>query len=285
MTLGSRDEDRDLAALVDRIQADRGFDAGVYKLSFLKRRLAVRLRACGLDNYRAYLRLLESDPREYKALLSALTVTLTYFYRDEGSFRALAEKALAPLLQARAAADRRRVRIWSAGCASGEEPYTVAIALLELLGARRRQWTIEILATDIDEAALAQARAARYDEFSVRRLAPALCRRYMVRIGDVYRPVPEVLDMVHFQRLDLLRDAYPRRVDVILCRNVLIYFARAEHDALFARFHEALEPKGYLLLGRVEIPPRTVRNLFAALDPHEHLYVKIPAGAPGPGTA
>lgn len=277
MTLKIRDEDRELAALLDRIRTDRGFDAGVYKSSFVKRRLAVRLRAREVGSYAAYARLLATDPREYDALLAAFAVTLTCFFRDPGAFRALTEQVLAPLVTARATSDRRRLQIWSAGCASGEEPYSVAIALLELLGPGRSKWHIEIQATDIDDAALSHGRAARYDEFSLRWMEPALRRRYCVRIGDVYRLAPEVVEMVHFQRRDLLRDPFPRRVDLIVCRNVLIYFARAEHDALFAQFHSALRPGGALLLGRVEIPPRAARGLFAALDPQEHLYVKLPA--------
>jgi chemotaxis methyl-accepting protein methylase len=281
MTLRIRDEDRELAALVDRIRTDRGFDAGIYKPSFVKRRLAVRLRAREVETYAAYARLLATDPREYDALLAAFAVTLTCFFRDPGAFRALTEQVLAPLVTARTTSDRRRLRIWSAGCASGEEPYSVAIALLELLGSGRPKWYIDIQATDIDDAALSQARAARYDEFSLRWMEPALRRRYCVRIGDVYRLAPEVVEMVHFRRRDLLRDSFPRRMDLILCRNVLIYFARAEHDALFVRFHAALGPGGALLLGRVEIPPRAARSLFTALDPQEHLYIKLPAQRDG----
>jgi len=281
MTLRIHDEDRELAALVDRIRTDRGFDAGVYKPSFVKRRLAVRLRAREVQSYAAYGRLLAADPSEYDALLAAFAVTLTCFFRDPGAFRALTQQVLVPLVTARATSDRRRLRIWSAGCASGEEPYSVAIALLELLGQGRRQWRIEIQATDIDDAALGQGRAAGYDEFSLRWMEPALRRRYCMRIGDVYRLVPEVVEMVHFQRRDLLREPFPRRVDLILCRNVLIYFARAKHDGLFVRFHAALGPNGVLLLGRVEIPPRAARGLFAALDPQEHLYVKLPARKDG----
>jgi chemotaxis methyl-accepting protein methylase len=270
--------DAELSALLDKIRRERGFDARQYKPTFLRRRLAGRLRACQVSGYRAYSRVLDRAPEEYRALLAALTINLTTFFRDPPAFAALRDKVLLPLIARREARGERRLRLWSAGCASGEETYSLAILLRELLGARWHDWRVELLGSDVDDEALAQARAARYAEASLRSLSPERRLRFTRALGGEHNGerqlLPAVTQAVRWRRLDLLHDRYPRSVDVLLCRNVLIYFNRGEQERLFERFYAALAAGGGLLVGRAEIPPRSARQRFEPLDAREHLYAK-----------
>jgi len=266
-------EERGFVALLDKVQRERGFDCRQYKVNFLKRRLAVRLRARGVESYREYARLL--DVEEYGKLFEALTINLSYFLRDRTVFEALRDKVLKPLIQEKARLGSRLIRVWSAGCASGEEPYSVAILLSELLGADLENWRISIRATDLDAGALEKARRGVYSEFSFRGADPDYQGRYFAPFSDrEYSLKPTIKALVKFEQHDLLADPPPRRLDLILCRNVLIYFSRQQQERLFSIFHEALNERGYLVTGKTEILSPFASKLFEPLDWREHIYVK-----------
>jgi chemotaxis protein methyltransferase CheR len=191
-----------LEALLDQIRRERGLDLRSYKPSFLQRRLAVRLRARECPDYTAYGQLLRRDPEEYGPLLDALTVNLTRFFRDGTTFQAIEEKYLPELLRAHASS--RRLRVWSAGCAAGEEPYSLAIMLREVMGSALRRWQVEIVATDVDEKVLETARRGLYESFSFQGLAP----QYEAWVERYFTPGPgrqlsdEIRAMVSFRRHD-----------------------------------------------------------------------------------
>ena len=266
-------EDRGFLALLDEVRRERGLDCRQYKINFLKRRLSVRLRARGVESYREYTRLLDDD--EYEKLFEALTINLSYFFRDSTTFEALREKVLKPLIREKAKQRSQLMRIWSAGCASGEEPHSIAILLHELLGADLEDWRISIRATDLDARALEKARKGVYNEFSFRGADPAYIERYFTPLsGKEYSLKPEIKALVKFERHDLLADPPPRRLDLILCRNVLIYFSRQQQERLFSIFCDALNEKGCLVTGKTEILSPFASKLFQPLDWREHIYVK-----------
>lgn len=258
--------------LLEQIRQDRELDLSSYKSSFLERRLAVRMRARGCPNLAAYGRLLRQDPAEYTDLLDALSINLTRFFRDASTFQALEERFLPELLQRQAG--ERRLRAWSAGCAAGEEPYSLAILVCAALGPALPQWRIEILGSDIDAKALQKARAGQYDSTAFQDLPP----RYQVWIERYFSPGPQrtlaeaVRSLVTFQQHDLTRDPFPTDLDLVLCRNVLIYFERDLQNRLYRRFFEALRPEGLLVLGKTEILPLSWGQSFAAVDLREHIY-------------
>lgn len=261
-----------MEALLDQIRRERGLDLGSYKPSFIQRRLAVRLRARGCPDYAAYGRLLLQDPEEYGPLLNALTINLTRFFRDSTTFQAIEKICLTELLRIRASS--RRLRIWSAGCAAGEEPYSLAIMLREVLGSALRRWQVEIIATDVDKAVLERARQGLYDHYSFQGLVP----RYEDWIERYFSPnhkrqlSDEIRNMVSFRHLDLMRDPPPANLDLLLCRNVLIYFDRELQDRLYRAFYEALRTAGFLVLGKTEILPLTWSQSFVPVDLREHIY-------------
>jgi chemotaxis methyl-accepting protein methylase len=265
-----------LKALLEQIRQDRGLDLGSYKPSFLQRRLAVRLRARGCPDYGAYRNLLRRDPEEYGPLLDTLSINLSRFFRDGATFQALEARFLPELIQTCAA--RQRLRAWSAGCSAGEEPYSLALLLREVLGPEWPHWRVEILASDIDEKALARARAGRYPPTSFQ----GIDARYQPWIERYFVPGPQhelaagIRALVSFHELDLTRDAVPANLDLILCRNVLIYFDREQQERLYCSFHQALRADGLLVLGKTEMLPMSWSQQFLPVDLREHIYRKRP---------
>ncbi len=270
-------QDRDFAALVEKIHRDRGFDGRQYKSSFLRRRLSTRMHARNVSSYREYLALLESDPDEYPRLMSALTINLSYFFRDGEVFLSIRDDILSPLIQQRAKMGRRHLAIWSAGCASGEEPYSVAILLWELLGSELQRWRLQILATDIDDQALDRACKGLFTGYSFRGASDEFLSPYFTRQGDRHLIRPQLQRLVTFRCHDLTGDEPPEAgpFDLILCRNVLIYFARDQQGRILSALHRMLRPGGHLVLGMTEIPLADTAALFRVASPRLHIYAKF----------
>jgi chemotaxis methyl-accepting protein methylase len=264
--------DRSLESLLEQIRQERGLELGHYKPAFLQRRLAARMHARGCADYVTYGQLLREEGKEYRALLDALTINLTRFFRDTTTFQAIEEKLLPKLLELKAS--QRRLRIWSAGCASGEEPYSLAIMLYEKLGPALRGWQVELVATDVEESALELARQASYGDYSFHGLSP----RYQAWIERHFTTGPprqlaaSVRALVSFQRHDLAHQPPPTELDLLLCRNVLIYFERELQDQLYGAFYHALGASGFLVLGKTDIMPMAWSQHFTPVDIREHIY-------------
>ena len=251
-------------ALTQKISRDRGVSCGSYKEKCLKRRIAVRMRARGVHTYEDYARLLDQDAREYQELLDALTINVTKFFRNAETWAAL-QPYLADL-----ARRRTTVRVWSAGCASGEEPYTIAVLLAEIFGdAARARATID--ATDIDRLSLERTTQAQYPDTAFTEMPAHLRRRYFTN----GQPVSLIRDLVQIRTHDLTRERPPRPpYDLIVCRNVVIYFERQAQERLFQTFVDALSAGGILLLGKVETLFGGARERLTLADPRERIYVK-----------
>jgi chemotaxis methyl-accepting protein methylase len=266
MTATSRDEE--LATLLAQVQGARGLTCDGYKPSCLRRRLAVRMRARGVHTYAAYAEVLRRDAAEYDRLLDALTINVTKFFRNRETWEVLAATFLPALW-----AERGGVRCWSAGCASGEEPYSVAMLLLEhARGAGADAAACLVDATDLDPTALARARVGEYRAAALEETPRALVSRYFEGAGP-WRVAPQVRDLVRWHRHDLLRDPPPAApYDLITCRNVVIYFERPNQERLYHAFADALRPGGVLVLGKVETLVGAVRDRFRLEDVRERIY-------------
>jgi chemotaxis methyl-accepting protein methylase len=262
---------RAFKALTDKISRARGVSCDAYKEKCLRRRIAVRMRARGVHTFDDYSRLLDQDAREYDHLLDALTINVTKFYRNAETWDVLVTRYLPGLWRARHGA----LRAWSAGCASGEEPYTVAIVLAEtarLAGAPERLERCRVDATDVDRVSLERTRAAEFPETSFGEMPAALMRRYFSP-APPRRPIDELRRVVRVQRHDLSREPPPAApYDLIVCRNVVIYFDRATQERLFATFAAALAPGALLVLGKVETLFGAARDRLVLEDPRERIY-------------
>jgi chemotaxis protein methyltransferase CheR len=229
-----------------------------------------------LDEYYHLLQDPESSVIHTERLINALTISETHFFRDAGQFEALRQHVLPQIIQRRR--PLRTMRIWSAGCASGEEPYSIAILLRELLP-DVDEWAITILATDLNTEALARARKATYGNWAFREeQAKQLRSHYFCKQNGRYRLIPEVQRMVTFNRLNLAEPAYPDYatnttfMDLILCRNVTIYFAEETTRQIVARFYDALIQGGWLVVGHSEHSLVTYRRYQVHNFPGAILY-------------
>lgn len=267
--VGSELSDADFEA-VRRLVLERcGFDLGHYKNPCIRRRIAARVRARGFRSAAPYLETLSREEGEAEALLTALTIHVSRFFRNPSTFAILGSRVLPELFAKARGEGNRSLRLWSVGCAEGEEPYTLALLLTEM---ERPEVPVEILATDLSAAALQRAAAGMFDAERLVAVPQALRDRYFEADGTRFRLREEVRSRVVFRRHDILaRDAYPA-AELILCRNVLIYFSREEQDEILRRFAADLPSGGYLVLGRAETLLGDIRRLFTIEDPAERIY-------------
>ncbi|HVE78804.1 MAG TPA: protein-glutamate O-methyltransferase CheR [Gemmatimonadaceae bacterium] len=274
MSTDAAQDPQQFQALTEKIARERGFGCASYKEKCLRRRIAVRMRARGVHTFADYARLLDDDAAEYERLLDALTINVTKLFRNWQTFAVVASTVVPAVW----ALPERSLRVWSAGCSSGEEPYSLAVlfhAHAERLGQLQRLTRVAVLGTDIDRDSLDAARRGTFDEPAFGDTPPDLRRRYF----SAERPSavdPAVKRLVSVERRDLLRDpAPPGPAHLIVCRNVLIYFDRATQEALFEKFHDALAPDGYLVLGKVETLLGAARGLYAPVDARERIFRRL----------
>lgn len=269
--LEAESPDTDFLELTRKIAADRGFSCGSYKERCLRRRIAVRMRAKGVHTYRDYMRVLDREPGEYDQLIDALTINVTKLFRNEDVYAAIA-RTVVPAVWRR---QTDRIRVWSAGCASGEEPYSLGILFHRhamAIGDGGRLRSLEILATDVDPRILEVARRGRFDEPAFSE-TPSDLRAAYFSPALPSEITPAVRSLVTFARHDLLRDAPPRQAfEVIVCRNVIIYFDRESQERLFERFAQALVPGGFLVLGKVETLLGPARTKLESVDGRARIF-------------
>lgn len=258
-----------LMALKAQIQEQAGLVCGGYKENCLRRRLGVRMRARGVHRYTDYARILMEDPGEYEALLRALTINVSRFFRNLDVWDVVRARVLPEL----AGLQVPYVNLWSAGTAAGEEAFTLAILVREL-GERVPESAVErfrIVGTDIDPDVLGTARRGQYGSLALTELPREIRERWFTR-GIPARVDERLRSMVRFWELDLISDVYPRMQHLIVCRNVIIYFEREVQEAIFRRFREALVPGGFLVLGKVETTVGEAAGSFETVSAAARIY-------------
>jgi chemotaxis protein methyltransferase CheR len=260
------------AALTRKISREAGLTLAAYKDKCLRRRIAVRMRACGVKTYSDYQAVLDRIPAEYERLKDAITINVTRFYRNAETWNLMRGDLIRDICQA----NHGEIRVWSAGCSSGEEPYTLTMLIadhLEQQGTPERLRHVSVDATDIDRQCLERARAGRYRREALTELPAVWVERYFEQDGDECRVSEALRQRVQVQAADLSNDPPPRHnYHLILCRNVVIYFERAAQERVFATFARALAPGGFLVLGKVETLFGPARDRLTLLDPRERVY-------------
>jgi two-component system CheB/CheR fusion protein len=241
-------EQQTLKDLVRELAEDRGIDLRGYKTTTLERRVRRRMQQLSLGTYADYLRYVRREQGETAKLLDTVLINVTRFFRDPSAWEALESQVRKVLFQDRPG---RSLRVWCAGCATGEEAYSVAILLSELAGPRIKEYEIKVYATDHDEDALIKARRAEYREEELRGVRPEIRAKYFTGAGPM-RVARDVRRMVIFGRSNLLADAPISHVDLLICRNVLIYFDAAAQKRILERLKYALNDWGILFLGKSE---------------------------------
>jgi two-component system, chemotaxis family, CheB/CheR fusion protein len=238
-------------ALLRYLRDQRGFDFTGYKRNSLMRRVRHRMDQAGHSTFDEYLDTLQTSPDEFVALFNTILINVTSFFRDRDAWEYIRADIIPAMLAARGPADP--IRLWSAGCASGQEPYSLAMLLADALGLDAYRQRVKIYATDVDEDALAQARAAGYDAKQVESVPEDLRERYFDRSNGGFAVNKDVRRAVIFGRNDLVKDAPISRVDLLACRNTLMYMNGETQRNVLNRLHFALAPQGLLFLGHAEM--------------------------------
>ncbi len=246
-----------------------GFDLGMYKDRCIKRRIAIRVRALGLKDAASYVRFLREEKGEADELLAALTIHVSQFFRNPSTFEVLEKEILPGLLQGAREKGKRELRVWSVGCAGGEEPYSLALLTAEEAPGGV---AVSILGTDISSNILNRAREGCYDPQRLAEVSEDLLARSFTREGRFFRISEGIRRRVTFRRHDILADGDFPDADLILCRNVLIYFSRLEQEKIFERFSRSLPSGGYLVLGKAETLLGQSRELFQTVNPAERIF-------------
>lgn len=262
---------RIFVALRDRT----GHDFSVHKAGTSRRRIERRMNVHQIETIEEYGRYLQINPQEIDALFRELLIGVTSFFRDPAAFDALAGKGLPKLLDSRP--DGTDVRVWVPGCSTGEEAYSLAILLREYLAAQERSLRIQIFATDLDREAIETARAAVYPSGIVNDLTPERLRRWFVQEDSHYRVKKDVRDLVIFAPHDLLSDPPFTKLDLLSCRNLLIYLESRAQQRLMPLFAYALKPTGLLFLGASESIDRQYEDLFSTVDRKWKIFRRVTA--------
>jgi two-component system, chemotaxis family, CheB/CheR fusion protein len=268
--------DAPFEALLLYLKENRGFDFTGYKRSSLTRRVDRRMTQVGVDSYAEYLDYLELHTEEFTTLFNTILINVTGFFRDLDAWNYLRTEVLPNMLAAKAPDEI--IRVWSAGCASGEEAYTLAMILAETLGEEFRTG-VKVYATDVDEEALGYARHATYDERQVRTVPAPLLERYFDQAGGRFAFRKGLRRSVIFGRNDLVQDAPISKIDLLVCRNALMYFNAETQARILSRLHFALAPNGVLFLGKAEML-LSHHKLFIPIDLKRRIFRKVASPLP-----
>ena len=255
-------------ALLEYIRTNRGFDFTGYKRQSLKRRFAKRMQSLRIEGHEEYRHYLAEHSDEFERLFNTILINVTGFFRDAPAWQYIQEEIVPEIARARAG---EGIRVWSTGCASGEEAYTLAIVFAEVLGMEAFRNRVKIYATDVDEEALAEGRHASYSVDRVEHLPAELLERYFERTEQRYLFRADLRRCVIFGRHDLVKDPPISKIDLLSSRNTLMYFTSDAQTRILANFNFALQPEGYLFLGKSEVL-LTRSTLFAPVDVKRRIF-------------
>jgi two-component system, chemotaxis family, CheB/CheR fusion protein len=262
--------------LLTYLKEARGFDFTGYKRPSLVRRVRHQMALVDVGEFDDYIDYLQVHPDEFTALFNTILINVTGFFRDGDAWQQLRDE-IVPAILRRKAADP--IRIWSPGCASGQEAYSVAVCFSESMEPDDFRDRVKIYATDIDEEGLLQARAASYLEREVRGLPAEVATKYFEQVGQRYVVGKDVRRAVIFGRNDLIQDAPIARIDLLVCRNTLMYFNAETQARVLGRLHFALNPSGVLFLGQAEML-LSHTTLFQPIDLERRFFRKVSAVTP-----
>jgi two-component system CheB/CheR fusion protein len=270
----TKNDQQDFITLLDFLKRNRGFDFSGYKSASLMRRIQKRMQMIEVASYADYIDFLEVHPEEFTHLFNTILINVTSFFRDPLTWEYLSAEIVPKILEGKRTDES--LRAWSTGCASGEEAYSVAMILAEVMGEKEFSERVKIYATDVDEEALAKARLAQYTAKDLEAVPAALREKYFTpNGGGLYSFHKDLRKCVIFGRNDLIQDAPISRIDLLVCRNTLMYFNAETQAKVLARFHFALRDSGYLFLGKAEML-LTHTNIFSPVDLKLRIFTKVP---------
>jgi two-component system CheB/CheR fusion protein len=257
--------------LLNQLRTSRGFDFSAYKRTTLMRRVQKRLQSVGVENFGQYADYLQVHPEEFALLFNTILINVTAFFRDKDAWEFVRDSVLPTILSKQGPNDQ--IRIWSAGCASGEEAYTLAMLLADAMGTEQFRSRVKLYATDLDDDALQHSRQASYSPADLEEIDEEMRARYFEFVDGRYVFDRELRRAIIFGKHDLIMDAPISRVDLLICRNTLMYFNAEVQEKILSRFHFALNEGGFLFLGKAETM-LTHGNIFAPLEMQHRIFTK-----------
>ncbi len=247
----------DYNQFIEQIKKKTGIDLALYKEGQMKRRLTSLYEKKGLKNFNDYYRLLEKDRQELFEFLDRMTINVSEFYRNYKRWEILEKKILPDMIK-----ENKSPKVWSAACSTGEEPYTLSMVLSNFLPLK----DVKIKATDIDSNVIARAKLATYQERSLQEVPSGVKNKYFTKQDDFYKVKDEIKNTVIFKRLNLLSDPFETGHDLIVCRNVLIYFTEEAKEQLYHKFSNSLKKGGILFVGSTEQIFQPTKYGFEVVD-------------------
>lgn len=268
-------DDPALMRLLTSIYEEKGLDFTQYKEPSLVRRLNSRLHKYNAGSYEEYMKILESHPEEYTELINALTINVTEFFRNPESFEAIEKIVMPRVIYSKHQHRHKIIRAWSCGCSSGDEPYSIAMLMLEKIGKARDHFLLTIIGSDIDDEALSEAKNMVYDKERLKAIDSAMLGKYFEKIEDgKFKLKASARALVRLRHHDIVKDHPFMHCDIILCRNLLIYFNKQLQEEVQLKFYEALNPGGFLVLGMVESLVGAAVNAFEHVNNRLRVYRK-----------
>ena len=262
-----------LSDILKLLNEQRGFDFSGYRRSMLERRIQKRIYATKKKNSKDYLEYLANNHNELDNLIDVFTINVSSFYRNSMTFEFISRLTFPEMISTKAKKNDNTIRIWSAGCSFGEEPYSIAISLNEYLNKEDAIFNVNIFATDIDKKALARAAKGVYSFENIKNIKLGTFNKYFTKNEVQFSLVSEIKNMVQFSFYDLLdknNTAPPDSIfggfDIILCRNVLIYLEPEYQKTIFNKLYKSLNKNGYLVLGEAEVPIDNFKNKFSRVN-------------------
>ncbi|MEH1847491.1 MAG: CheR family methyltransferase [Nostoc sp.] len=265
-------QDPEFENLLIYLRESRGFNFTSYKRSTLMRRVSKRIQLLTIKNFEGYIDYLKIHPEEFNYLFNTILINVTAFFRDPLAWEYLAEQILPNLIRNKKTSDQ--IRIWSAGCASGEEAYTLVILMAQILGVEEFRQRVKIYATDVDQDALKQARLAMYSAKDVQAMPDEIREKYFEIVGNHYLFREDLRRSVIFGRHDLLQNAPISRLDLLVSRNTLMYFNSEAQGQILSRFYFGLNDGGYLFLGKAEML-LIHSDLFTPINLKNRIFTKV----------
>lgn len=265
--------------LLTKLHEEKGLDFTQYRESSILRRINSRMNRYKTVSCDEYIKILQNNPEEYKELINALTINVTEFFRNPASFNAIDKIVIPRVIYSKSINQHKIIRALSCGCSSGDEPYSLAILLLEKLGDARKFFLLNIIGTDIDRDALEEAKNVVYSKNRLNAVSKKLLEEYFDRSNnDEYRLKSHVRNLVKFRYSNIITDTPFLHCDIILCRNLLIYFNKQLQEEVLLKLYECLNPGGFLVLGMVETLVGSAANVFETVDNCLRIYRRPETG-------
>ncbi len=270
MSLSETISDQNITQIEKIMLQKLGKDLRQFKRPFLNRRISARMRSVGVQDGSEYAKLLQDDLNEATLLFKSFSINVTEFYRDPFVWQSVASQVLPQITKT-----NRTLKVWSAGCASGEEPYSLAIMLKESPATRNLKFSIT--ATDISKDAIQKAKEGRYTSQSLKNLQAEMITKYFSQVSEgTFEVNPQIKELVNFEHGDIL-SLPTEQINLVTCRNVLIYYDKPAQELIFKKFHKSLKNDGYLIIGQDETMMGVeAAKLFTCIMPRERIYAKLP---------